>query len=113
MINYINKEYSLAKTPTTSNEWKNKSDIDRIKLIEGFLRNKRAEIECEVIKADEDGQIILKIEKNIPANSRGVLLLKLEEDLKKFFDEGITLWLEPVGDKSKLRNLRGITIKGN
>ena len=28
-------------------------------------------------------------------------------------DNGITVWLEPVGDKSKLRNLRGIEIKPN
>ena len=37
----------------------------------------------------------------------------LEEKLKKEIDEGLTIWLEPVGDKSKLRNLRGIVIKGN
>ena len=39
------------------------------------------------------------------------MLLELEEKLKKELDEGITIWLEPVGDKSKLRNLRGINIK--
>ena len=31
--------------------------------------------------------------------------------MKADIDEGITLWLEPVGDKSKLRNLRGIELK--
>ena len=41
---------------------------------------------------------------------RGPLLLDLEEKLKKNIDDGITVWFEPVGDKSKLRNLRGITI---
>ena len=39
------------------------------------------------------------------------MLLDFEEELKKSIDQGITIWLEPVGDKSKLRNLRGITIK--
>ena len=38
------------------------------------------------------------------------MLLELEEKLKNELDEGITIWLEPVGDKSKLRNLRGINI---
>jgi hypothetical protein len=29
----------------------------------------------------------------------------------KNIDKGLTIWLEPVGDKSKLRNLRGIVFK--
>ena len=39
------------------------------------------------------------------------MLLDLEERLKKKIDLALTVWLEPVGDKSKLRNLRGITMK--
>ena len=39
------------------------------------------------------------------------MLLDLEEKLKNEIDLGITVWCEPVGDKSKLRNLRGIKIK--
>ena len=39
------------------------------------------------------------------------MLLELEEMLKNFVDKSITIWLEPVGDKSKLRNLRGIKFK--
>jgi hypothetical protein len=40
-----------------------------------------------------------------------MMLLDLENEIKKDIDHGITVWLEPVGDKSKLRNLRGIKIK--
>ena len=47
----------------------------------------------------------------IKASERGILLLDLEQLLKNKIDQGITIWLEPVGDKSKLRNLRGIKIK--
>ena len=64
--------------------------------------------EFEVTSAPENGQIVLRIEKNIPANERGLFLLELEESLKSTVDKGITVWCEPVGDKSKLRNLRGI-----
>ena len=39
---------------------------------------------------------------------RGIILLDLEEQLKKNIDQGLTVWLEPIGDKSKLRNLRGV-----
>ena len=110
-MNLISKENSLAKTPITNNEWQNKSASERVKLIQNFLSQETEYREYEVINAEKDGQIILKIEKSIPANSRGILLLELEEELKKKIDKGLTIWLEPVGDKSKLRNLRGITIK--
>ena len=110
-MNLISKENSIAKTPVTDNEWQNKSDIERVKLIQNFLSTKTEYKEYEVINAKQDGQIILKIERSIPANTRGILLLDLEEDLKKKIDKGLTIWLEPVGDKSKLRNLRGIKIK--
>ena len=36
-------------------------------------------------------------------------ILELEEKLK-LIDKGITIWCEPVGDKSKLRKLRGVEI---
>ena len=39
------------------------------------------------------------------------MLLELESYLKENIDKGLTVWLEPVGDRSKLRNLRGIKIK--
>ena len=106
----ISKENSIAKTPITDNEWQNISDIERVELIQNFLKQNEYN-EYEVISAEKDGQITLKIEKSIPANTRGVVLLDLEEELKKKIDKGLTIWLEPVGDKSKLRNLRGITIK--
>ena len=32
----------------------------------------------------------------------------LESELKENIDAGLTVWFEPVGDKSKLRNMRGI-----
>ena len=110
-MNLICKENSVAKTPVTDNKWQNKSDIERVKLIQNFLSQETEYREYEVINAEKDGQVILKIEKSIPANIRGILLLELEEELKKKIDKGLTIWLEPVGDKSKLRNLRGITIK--
>jgi len=55
--------------------------------------------------------VVLRIEHTTPSNTRGLLLLDLESKLKASIDKGLTIWLEPVGDKSKLRNLRGVTIK--
>ena len=62
-------------------------------------------------EAEANGQITLLIERSISASIRGAMLLDLELVLKNSIDKGITVWLVPVGDKSKLRNLRGIQIK--
>tara|TARA_X000000368_G_C22888042_1_gene648326 strand:- start:157 stop:495 length:339 start_codon:yes stop_codon:yes gene_type:complete len=109
-MKYISKTNALLSSPTTSDKWKNKSKQDRIEEIKKQLKKYNLNY-IETVNTEEDGQVILKIEKQISAGERGLLLLDLEEKLKKELDEGITIWLEPVGDKSKLRNLRGINIK--
>ena len=106
----MKKNFSKVKTPVTSQEWRKKSEESRINIISEELKKNSLYKDFEVIKAVDDGQIILKIERIIPANQRGLLLLELEEKLK-LIDEGITIWCEPVGDKSKLRKLRGVEIR--
>jgi len=101
--------FSKTKTPTTNEEWRKKSDENRINIITKELKKNSLYNDFEVVKAADNGQIVLKIERIIPANQRGLLLLELEEKLK-LIDKGITVWCEPVGDKSKLRKLRGVEI---
>ena len=105
--------FFTEQTPVPSVNWKNNTEEERIKLISAELKKNTLYEEFEVTSAPENGQIVLRIEKNIPANERGLFLLELEESLKSTVDKGITVWCEPVGDKSKLRNLRGIEIKSN
>ncbi len=100
--------FAREMTPTTSKNWQNNSEYSRIALISKELKKNNKYKDFEPISAPANGQIVLKIEKIIPANVRGLLLLELEENLKISIDKGITVWCEPVGDKSKLRNLRGI-----
>jgi len=107
----MKKKFSNSVTPETSVEWKKQSEENRIKLLSKQLRKNILYKGFEVVKAPENGQIVLKIEQIIPANERGLLLLDLEEMLKSVVDKGITVWCEPVGDKSKLRQLRGVKIK--
>jgi len=95
-------------TPTTTENWKNNTEEKRIELLFKELKKNILYKDFEVTSATSNGQIVLKIEKVIPAHERGLLLLELEENLKSSIDKGITVWCEPVGDKSKLRNLRGI-----
>ena len=106
----MKKNYSNSTTPATSQDWKQKSEENRIELVSKELKKNILYKNFEVIKAPDNGQIVLKIAQIIPANKRGLLLLELEGMLKSAVDKGITVWCEPVGDKSKLRQLRGVKI---
>ena len=109
-MNFINSKNAFAKTPLVSEEWKRKSNLARLVLVQNFFK-KNQYIDYKVVRAEINGHVILKVEKDIPAHERGLLFLNLEQKMKDQIDNGITIWLEPVGDKSKLRNLRGINIK--
>ena len=111
MKNLINKDNALANSPEVGVEWKQKTEKERILIIEEKLKTNPKHIIFEVFNVNKDAQVILKTEQSILAKERGLLLLEIEEVLKKSIEEAITVWLEPIGDKSKLRNLRGITIK--
>ena len=64
-----------------------------------------------VAEAREDGQVILRFTEPVSPDRRGTILLDFEETLKREIDAGLTVWLEPLGDKSSLRRLRGIEVK--
>ena len=105
------KNFSNFKTPTTSETWINLSEDKKIDLINNELKKNPNFKEFKVHQTSNDGQIVFTVKKTIQSNIRGLLLLDLEEKLKENIDRGLTVWFEPVGDKSKLRNLRGIKIK--
>ena len=105
------KNFAFEKTPKTSDHWINLDKNLRKKLVENVLKKNQNYSGFEVYETSNDGQIVLKIQKSISSNKRGLMLLELESKLKENVDKGLTVWLEPVGDKSKLRNLRGIKIK--
>lgn len=99
------------ETFNVSKSWLQQSKKFRLWEINNILNSEEIYKDIRVKDVNEDGQVVLIIEKNIPANERGLFLLSLEEKLKQLVEKGITIWLEPVGDKSKLRNLRGVQIK--
>ena len=106
------KNFALTKTPSPEKRWLDLSKKKRVQLITNELKSRNLE-NFEVFDAPDDGRIVFKVLESIASNKRGLLLLELEEQLKIKVDNGITVWLEPVGDRSKLRNLRGITFKNN
>jgi|TARA_B110000967_G_C18685124_1_gene460139 hypothetical protein len=109
----MKKEFTSEKTQTVTNFWIDLSDDKRRDLVNKELRKDESLNEFEVYQTLNDGQIVFKVSKTIPSNKRGEILLDLEDKLKKNIDIGLTVWFEPVGDKSKLRNLRGVKISSN
>jgi len=94
--------------PTT--EWMKLKEAIRIQIIQDFLVSLELEFQVLVISASDNGQVVLTTTDILPPDRRGLFLLNLENTLKERIDTGITLWLEPIGDKSKLRQLRGVII---
>ena len=111
MNSFIKNKFSFEETPQTGKEWNDLNEEDRKKLVFNTISANPLYNTFEITKAEPNGNVIFKIETVIKASERGTLLLDLEQLLKNEIDQGITIWLEPVGDKSKLRNLRGIEIK--
>ena len=104
------KNYSSVDTPETGSDWKNMKEESRKALIKKFIDARPDFSNLEVLSAKENGQIIIIMLEALPANKRGLFLLNFEKSVKFAVDEGITVWCEPVGDKSKLRALRGVNI---
>ena len=111
MYNLININVAAKDSPIPLVNWISLLDKEKKELVSNEILNSKLLDDFEVISTDKNGNVILKIEKNIPAKKRGILLLEVEKILKEKIDEALMIWLEPVGDKSKLRNLRGIEIK--
>ena len=104
------KNFAFEKTLTTTDFWRDLTEEKKKELINKEIAKDETLREFEVHKVFNDGQIVFHLTKTITSSIRGTLLLDLEDRLKKNIDIGLTVWLEPVGDKSKLRNLRGIKI---
>jgi hypothetical protein len=111
MVNYIKKEFAEKNSPTPSLDWLNKNENDRILEIFNFIKNHATYSYFEVVRTFDNGQVILRTEHSFLASERGTILLNLEKIIKENIDKSITIWLEPVGDKSKLRSLRGMEIQ--
>tara|TARA_A100001015_G_scaffold320417_1_gene446699 strand:- start:4354 stop:4674 length:321 start_codon:yes stop_codon:yes gene_type:complete len=104
------ENHSMKLTPVVSNAWSNKGSKKQINLLNEFLiKNDVSEI--KVVKSDINGFVEIEFIKNIKISERGIFLLNIESKIKQVFDEGLTLWCTPLGDKNSLRNLRGIKIK--
>ncbi len=106
----INLSFSSNDSPLPGSEWVNMSRDKRIQLVENSIHSFSSKTDISVVDAHENGQVSVVINDLINVSDRGTFLLNLEEFLKSNLDNGINIWHEPIGDKSSLRNLRGIEV---
>lgn len=108
-----NLSYARTVTPTPGSAWLNLSDSERLDLAKKTLAASSLETKkiLEVTAAKRDGQVIVNFLEPVGPDRRGTILLDLEEFLKGKIDQGLAVWLEPLGDRNSLRNLRGIEVK--
>ena len=110
---YDNMRYASVTTPTPTQEWLQHTDSERLQLVKNILASKMpASVDILMpISAQADGQVMCKFLMPIGPETRGTLLLDVEEMLKDSIDQGLYVLLEAMGDRNSLRNLRGIEVK--
>lgn len=102
---------AFAATPTPATSWVTMSDAARLEVVRNVVQESPSAHLILIAEARADGQVILSFTEPVAADVRGGLLLDLEAFLKETIDPGLAVWLEPLGDKNSLRNLRGIEVK--
>lgn len=109
----VSLKYAQVNTPSPRLAWRQRSDAERLTLVMNAFHGGLAALDGNVViaAAKQDGQIIVNLVKPLPASKRGPLLLDLEAFLKETIDPSLVVWLEPLGDRNSLRNLRGIEVK--
>ena len=109
----VSLAYAKIDTPLPSLAWTQLSDSERLKRVKDALKSFRSALDGNLVMAGakQDGQVIVSLVQPIPASKRGQLLLDLEEFLKQAVEPSLAVWLEPLGDRNSLRNLRGIEVK--
>jgi len=98
-----------ADSPQISGSYKSLSKDDRRHLIAKSIPVSHAKYGFEVVECHDDGSVYFSCA-SLPVSERGAILLDLESHLKSETDPAITVWLSPLGDRSALRKLRGVSI---
>lgn len=103
----------LVDTVGVTEEWVKATQEERAQRVADAVDGFGHSYDIAVVSVPTSGQIVLRITTNIEPAVRGIFLLQLEEFIKREVDEGVSIWLEPVGDRSKLRKLRGVIVKNS
>ena len=98
-----------AESPQVSDNYRLLSKESRREVITDAIPVSHKEHVLDVVESHDDGSIYISCPP-IAVSQRGAVLLELESHLKGKIDPAITVWLSPLGDRSALRKLRGVTI---
>lgn len=110
--NIILADIASMNSPTCSDKWLALTQDERLTNLNQLLHiNKDLFDSLEIVDALDSGYVTVRFKKNFSADVRGGILLDFEEQIKTRLDYGLTVWLEPLADKSNLRKLRGIEVK--
>ena len=104
-------DQSKVKTPEPGIDWRKLNAKERISIVNEIKLMHEAFDSIEIVGAEDNGYVYVRLQGLLSAGMRGQILLDLEEIIKRDIDAGLTIWCEPLGDKSSLRRLRGIEIK--
>ena len=102
---------SEVESPKPSVFWINTESNLRLKLVKQVCELDARFGSIKASRAMSNGDVFVELKEALPPHIRGTLLLDLEAELKVQIDASIVVWCEPLGDKSTLRNLRGIEIR--
>jgi hypothetical protein len=104
--------FANISTPLPGAGWASMDDRQRLEQVSRKLKDGPAQFLnlVQVVAAKADGQVIVHLKQSLPASQRGSFLLDLEDWFREI-DAALVVWLEPLGDRNSLRNLRGIEVK--
>lgn len=105
------KNYADVDSPVTQGSWREMSDAERLALINQKISDNDEFSVINATHSNENGQVFVNLCEEISSSERGTLLLSFESLLKESVDRGINVWHEPIDDKNRLRQLRGIEVK--
>ena len=108
----MKKNYAHEDSPKVGSKWRSLTEGERIDILANST-NGMSKYECIIpCRAETNGQVFVRLEGDVSASKRGIMLLDYEQQLKDSIDNGIIVWLEPMDDKNYLRKkFRGIQIK--
>ena len=105
------RDFAEVECPSPGLAWIVSGDEKRMGLVLECIQKHAKFGGLEVLRTSVNGNVIVGLPSILGANQRGTVLLDLEEYLKNEIDHGIVVWCDSLGDRSTLRNLRGIQIR--
>jgi hypothetical protein len=104
-------EFFDVETPLPTKQWTEVGNGRRLELVVKVTEASGFKGIVRPVSALPTGFVYVDLISPLRAADRGIKLREYEALLKSSIDESLTVWCEPVGDKSALRKLRGIEVK--